>query len=64
MLENIHWHNIVTYWDLNPRQRNQDFIDDLFVNMKFDGYNEQYPLTVFRFDGDKGYQLIRWASSL
>ena len=42
---------LTLYWDKNPRKRNQTVIDGLYMNMTANGFDVNYPLTVFEFDG-------------
>ena len=48
---------IETNWDLNPRAKNDDFIDDLASIMREKGYDPYKRLTIFKIPGYALYQL-------
>lgn len=46
---------LTTYWDKNPRKKNQSVVDGLYTNMLETGFDADYPLTAYEFGG--GYHL-------
>ena len=42
---------LTTYWDKNPRKRNQEVVDGLYTNMLEHGFDSDYPLTAYEFGG-------------
>ena len=57
MLQHLNSHEIVTYWDQNTRNKNQSFIDDLYLNMTHQGYDDKYPVKAYQFEGDPKFHL-------
>ena len=57
MLQHLNSHEIVTYWDQNTRNKNQSFIDDLYLNMTHQGYDDKYPIKVYQFEKDPKFHL-------
>lgn len=56
-IETIKTTDVVTYWEQNPRRQKKEIIDALHVNMSINGFNAEFPLQVFTFDGDNRFHL-------
>lgn len=51
MIKMIMPEELKTYWDKNPRNRNQIVIDGLATNMQAHGFNPEHPVIAFVYDG-------------
>ena len=56
-MQTITTNKIVTYWDDNPRNKNQEVVDGIWANMLENGYNHDYPLQVYKFEEDDLFHL-------